>query len=149
MKKIISIVIMVMLLAVTATAFAKAQAPKKLRYQKNACLNLEMGTELEITGTVVSIGGKAGLVIEVAGGTQVTIDGIGPAWYWEANNIDRPEIGETIIANVYEVPFSDATRNLAVSITILGPDATSETIQLRDPESGCPLWRGGKKHYIH
>jgi len=108
------------------------------------CLKILSGTSVTIAGTVVSAGPPGeGIVIDSNGGL-LTVYGLGPIWYWEDADVDRPEVGEQISVNGYAVPFPDVTRYIAVSISI-GQGEGLESIQLRDSETGCPLWRGGKK----
>jgi hypothetical protein len=47
---------------------------------------------------------------------------------------------DVIEINGYIVDYNDVQRNIAVFITIDG-----QTIELRDPETGAPLWRGGNR----
>ena len=102
----------------------------------NVCLT-NLNT-VEITGKVSDIGNHDGLVVD-AGNSQVTIYGIGPEWYWEDKEVDRPEIGDVVKVVAYAVLFSDGTRYVASAITIGG-----ETLILRDTNTGCPLWRGAR-----
>jgi ribosomal protein S17 len=92
------------------------------------------------TGTVADIGKKKCIVIELEDETQVKIYGLGPNWYWDANEMEKPEVGDLVTIIAYAVPFSDAIRYVAASVTI-----GEQTIQLRDTETGCPLWLGYNK----
>ena len=113
---------------------------KQQRGSENACLNVLEGTPVTLVGTVADIGPHGnGLVLETATG-KVVVFGLGPAWYWEKYDLDRPDVGEAITVFAYAVSFSDTTRYIAASITI-----GADTIMLRDSETGCPLWRRGPK----
>ena len=103
------------------------------------CYKVFDSEQITIEGTVVRCFRQQGLIVDTAEG-QVKIFGLGPIWYWEANGVDRPEVGDQVSVVVYVVPFADATRYIAASI-IIDPDGTPESILLRDPDTGCPLWR--------
>jgi len=119
---------------------------KQQRGAENACLNVLEGTLVPFEGTVVDIGPHGnGLILETTTGSVVIL-GLGPLWYWEKNEVDRPEVGEKITGFAYAVSFSDVTRYIVASITIGKGTAAEETITLRDPDTGCPLWRRGPKH---
>ena len=112
---------------------------------ENACLNVLKGTLVTLPGTVVDIGPHGnGLVLETTTG-KVVVFGLGPDWYWEKNDVDRPEVGEAITVLAYALSFSDTTRYIAASITIGEGTTAEEKITLRDPDTGCPLWRRGPK----
>jgi len=98
------------------------------------------GTEFTYTGTVVGIVSGHGMVVAV-GSENVTLYGIGPIWYWEAQEADRPITGEAITATGYTVDFNGEERNIVMTITV--GDAE---IALRDADTGMPLWRGGRNN---
>ena len=140
MKKI-SLITLLLLLLLSFTAYAgnvKGNL-KRAHGEANPCSNVLSGTLETLTGTVINIRNHDGLVIDLTNNGQVTIYGIGPEGYWEANDMERPEIADSATVVAYAVPFSDETRYVASSITI-----GSKTLQLRDTETGCPLWRGGR-----
>ena len=93
------------------------------------------GTPFEYTGDVVSLVPGAGMLIATDQG-NVTIYGIGPVRYWEREEVERPAVGESVTVHGYTVDYSGVDRNIAMSITV-----GEQTIELRDPESGIPLWR--------
>ena len=133
-----TVIIMIFMLLVSFTAYAGNGNQKRIQTKNNVCSNVLSGTLVTIAGTVIGIGSLNGLVLDTGTG-QVTIYGIGPEWYWEKNEVDRPEIGDSVTVNAYEVLFSDGTRYIASSVTI-----GSDTLNLRDSETGCPLWRGAQ-----
>jgi hypothetical protein len=137
MKKI-TVTTLLILLLFSFTAYAgNGKGNFKRGYgEAKSCSNVLSGTSETFTGTAIGIGNHGGLVVDTNNG-PVTIYGIGPEWYWEANSVDRPDIGDLVTVVAYAVLFSDETRYVASSITI-----GSETLQLRDTETGCPLWRG-------
>ncbi len=97
------------------------------------------GTPVTVSGIVAAVGTFGqGLQIDTGDGL-VTVYGIGSYHYWDALGVPFPAVGETVTVEGYEVTLSDGTsRIVAVTITVSGT-----TIQLRDSESGLPLWRGG------
>jgi hypothetical protein len=100
------------------------------------------GTPVELTGTVVSITLGMGMEITTADG-NVIVHGIGPVRYWESVGVERPAVGDEVAVSGYSVEFNGELRNIAMSITVDGT-----TVQLRDPDTALPLWRGnwaGKK----
>ena len=91
-------------------------------------------------GEIISIGSVGGGMVIKADDEEVTVYGIAPIWFWDCKNITRPEVGDVIDINGYTVEYNDLQRNIAASITIDG-----ETIDLRDSDTGFPLWRGGSR----
>ena len=96
------------------------------------------GAPFVYEGTVVSIGSGTGMVIAMAE-DNATVYGIGPVRYWDRLDVDRPAVGDVIIARGYTVDYSGIARNIAMSITIDGME-----VQLRDPDTAKPLWVGGR-----
>ena len=97
------------------------------------------GVPVTINGIVTSMGVRGqGMGIDT--GTEVIIVyGIGPIRYWTMSDVDRPQIGEAVEVQGYEVTFSDGTSKIiATTINVNGSE-----IQLRDPDTGAPLWRNG------
>ena len=74
------------------------------------------------------------MIVDTGAGLE-TVYGIGPVWYWDSQVIDKPEIGDTVSIDARSVEFPLVVKIIAVSITIEG-----QTIELRDPVSGYPLW---------
>ncbi len=102
-------------------------------------INIIDGIFFTYTGEVISIGyGGRGMVIETD--EEVIIYGLGPLWFWDCKNVSRPLVGDMIEVAGHTVEYNDVQRNIAVSITIDG-----ETIELRDPATGTPLWRGSNR----
>ena len=100
--------------------------------------DLLSGDPVSISGTVSSIALCGdGIQITNEDGETFTVCGIGPVFYWEELGIDRPVEGDKITINGTVVTFSDgSTKTVAISIAIEG-----KAIQLRDQETGLPLWR--------
>lgn len=95
-------------------------------------------TPVTIEGTVVSYTMGSGMLVDTGAG-QETVYGIGPVWYWDSQGMDRPDIGESVIIDARSVEFPVGVKIIAVSITVEG-----QTIQLRDTDSGSPLWRSNR-----
>ena len=96
------------------------------------------GVPFTVTGKVVTIGMGDGMVIAVAD-KNFTIYGIGPYWYWNSQDVDRPMVGDTVEVIGHIVNYNGVERYIAMSVTVDG-----DTIQLRDLETGAPLWKGAK-----
>lgn len=100
-------------------------------------INILDGVPFTYTGEVISVGYFGmGTVIATEDG-EITLYGLGPLWFWDKQEISRPNVGDLIEVSGYAVEYNDIQRNVVASITIGG-----ETIELRDPETGAPLWRG-------
>ncbi len=95
------------------------------------------GTPFAYSGAVVEFIAGDGMVIATDGG-DVVIYGIGPARYWDSLEVARPAVGEDVSVEGYAVDYNGEIRNIAVTITVGG-----QTIPLRDPATGLPLWRQG------
>ena len=96
------------------------------------------GTPFVYEGTVVSIGSGTGMVIATAD-DNATVYGIGPVRYWDSLDVDRPAVGDEVSVSGYTVNHFGIERNIAMTITVNGTE-----VQLRDPDTGKPLWRGGR-----
>ena len=144
MKKIFAVTTILVLLVATVVFAAEMNSHQNRQHHtKPICSKVLDSLQETFTGTVANIGKGTCIVLEYDDGTQVTqvkIYGLGPNRYWESLGMEKPEIGDVVTITAYAVPFFDATRYVAASVTI-GED----TIQLRDPETGCPLWLGYNK----
>ncbi len=96
-----------------------------------------------VTGTVYQCEpGSSGIQIDT--GTEiVSVFGMGPANYWEANLVEFPAVADLITILVCEITFSDGTSKL-VAMAVSVDDDTEYEITLRDSTTGVPLWRGSK-----
>ena len=97
------------------------------------------GEPFDYLGEVTGIATGGGIIIDT-GDDEVSIYGIGSDRYWDSlvPEVDRPAVGDTIDVNGYNVVYSkDVLRNIAMEITVGGV-----TVELRDPDTGVPLWRG-------
>lgn len=96
--------------------------------------NILEGTPFDYTGEIVTLEAGGGLLLATESG-NVTVYGIGPKWYWEDQEVERPGVGDTIEATGFTVDYNGIERNIAMSIS--GDDFE---IQLRDSETGLPFW---------
>ncbi len=101
------------------------------------------GTPFNISGDIISTGpmdqsgfSGDGLVIATVSG-NITVTGLGSFYYWESLGAVKPVVGETVNAEGYSVIYDTLTVNVLMSITL----SDGVIIQLRDPETGAPLWR--------
>ena len=139
MKKILIVTLLVLFSVSLTFGGNGTSTQQRERNEGKVCLKVLNSDMVPLTGTVVSIGKRQCLILETLEG-QIRVYGIGPVWYWERMGIDRPETGEVVTVEAYAVPFEDTTRYVAASITI-----GEQTVDLRDPETGCPIWRKMKR----
>jgi hypothetical protein len=99
--------------------------------------NILEGTPFTYSGTVVSIGPSGnGMVISTDQG-NVEVQGLGPQRYWDNLELDKPDFGEAVVAYGYAVDFNGDVMNILTKVEFNGV-----TVELRDSETGAPLWRG-------
>lgn len=97
------------------------------------------GTPFDYTGTVVGCVQGEGLILDVVNVTDdILISGVGPQYYWESIDVERPTKGDSIRVVGYTVTFEFEDEfvsvNIATEITI-----GDNVVPLRD-EDGYPLW---------
>lgn len=137
MKKLIALVA-VFALVLTGMGMSYAGKGKGAGDGTGPIHDILSGTPFTVTGEVVTIGMGDGMVIAVDD-QNITIYGIGPYRYWNSQEVDRPLVGDSVTVSGYIVNYNGVVRYIAMSVT------TDEgTVQLRDPETGLPLWKGGK-----
>ncbi len=140
MKKAKGMILAIMMVLMTGLVSSQVMAGNGIGAGDGTgpMLNIYDGTPVTVTGVVSSLG-LFGRGLEVDTGTEiVTVYGLGPIRYWDSIGVARPAVGETVTINGYEVTFSDGTtRTIATTITV-----GDQTINLRDPDTGAPLWRG-------
>lgn len=126
--RISTLVIVLSLLLITGTA---AAAP-------SICANVFSGIENEFCGIVTAVsssGEGGGITINVEGVGEVFVNGLGPMSFWLDAGVGRPKVGDEVCVVVMTV----LAKNILMSLTY--PDGT--TIDVRDPDTGCPLWWKG------
>lgn len=82
-----------------------------------------------------------GLVISTTDG-NIEVRGLGPVYYWQSLDVSRPVEGDVVTVTGYTVDYNGLPVNVLMAITL--NDGT--IVQLRDPETGAPLWRGGSNN---
>ncbi|MCP4219853.1 MAG: hypothetical protein GY765_34795 [bacterium] len=108
--------------------------------------NLLEGTPFNHQGDVIDSYVRAhgihgnGLVIATASG-NVSVSGMGPNYFWEKNGVTKPVVGDTITTTGYAVETNGNTVNVTMSVVL----ESGVTLQLRDTETGTPLWRNRRK----
>jgi hypothetical protein len=103
-------------------------------------INIFDGVPFTYAGEITRLGYfGSGTVITTEDGEE-TLYGLGPLWYWDCKEIPRLEVGDMIEVSGYTVEYNNIERNIVASITI-----GDETLELRDSETGVPLWKGGRR----
>jgi hypothetical protein len=133
--KMASILVLTMTLSLTAIAYSGMGGTGQCA---GLAASIYDGVPVEASGVVAEVGLQGqGIKIDTGNGVVLTIYGLGHYRFWEDQGIARPSVGETIDVSAYEITLTDGTtRLIAVSITVNG-----QTVQLRDPDTGMPLWR--------
>ena len=101
--------------------------------------DITVGVPFTSMGTVTDCSQGNGLTLSVSG-QSVQIFGIGPVSYWDSLGVDYPDVGDALTVEGYSVDIDGTVRNIAMKITNGG-----KTIELRDADTGQPLWRGINK----
>lgn len=102
----------------------------------------EYGEDATVSGVVTSVNlWGAGMVVAVDGENTITVHGLGPWWYWEAQGVALPSAGDRVTVLVKYVLINGIERNVAMSLT---NSTTGESISLRDAETCYPYWSAGR-----
>ncbi|MGA1868355.1 MAG: hypothetical protein ACMUJM_07390 [bacterium] len=100
------------------------------------------GEPVEVSGVVASVQSNGVVVIDTGDEQLVPVYGLGPQWYWEAFEVSSPELNDPISIIGRELTFSDGSSKIvAFTVTLTVDDDVDVTIELRDSETGTPLWR--------
>lgn len=99
------------------------------------CATVLSGQELAINGTIVGVSGGQGITVN-DGQETITVYGLGPVWYWSNLEADRPTIGDNVEIDASVVTLSDGSER----IIIMSIEVDGISVQLRNLETGCPLW---------
>lgn len=70
-------------------------------------------------------------------GQAITIYGLGPQRYWSSLGLDRPRVGQRLLAQGYLVDYNGVQRNLATQLVMQG-----RSVNLRQPDTCLPCWQG-------
>ncbi len=97
------------------------------------------GTPITVSGIVSALPliNDRGLKVDTSE-EIVTVYGIGSPVIWERLGYVPLEVGEEVSIEAYEVTFSDGSYKL-IAVTVTSGE---QTVNLRDPETGKPVWRG-------
>jgi hypothetical protein len=136
-KSIIAVFALTCILGAVIDASARNGQPNG-RQHNCSVFQIFDSTPRTITGTVLSYGAGGGMVVD-NGTAEITVYGLGPVWYWASQGIDSPGIGDTVSIDARDIEYTTGIKTIAVSVMI-----DNQTIQLRDTETGCPLWQGGR-----
>ena len=98
------------------------------------------GTPYSYNGDVIDVGtascGARGNGMTIATETvNITVDGLGPQYYWDSLEVARPTVGDFVEVTGFTVVYNGNTLNILMTVTNDG-----QTVQLRDPVTGYPLW---------
>ncbi|MDQ1353970.1 MAG: hypothetical protein QG657_4279 [Acidobacteriota bacterium] len=102
------------------------------------------GTPFSYEGDIISGGASScagngnGIVIATLSG-NVTVEGLGPWRFWQTIGAERPTVGDTLKVTGFTVNYDGNLLNILMTVVIDG-----KTVQLRDPQTGLPLWWRGK-----
>ena len=136
MKSILkkSILVCMVIGLTTGFSFARKGGPGHGPRGENP-VDILSGTAFTFNGTVLSFEkGPQGTEIETVDG-NVVVNGLGPLAYWDSLGIEPPAEGDEIEVSGFTVTSMRCERNIAMSVIFDG-----EEVQLRDPETGEPLW---------
>jgi len=99
------------------------------------------GTQVSVSGVVFALPSidDRGLKVDTSE-EIVTVYGIGSPAIWESLGYIPLEVGEEVSIDAYEVTFSDGSSKL-IAVTVTSGE---QTVDLRDPETGKPVWRGSR-----
>jgi hypothetical protein len=139
MKKQISIYMMAAFLLVCLNSAAFAMKGHGAGDGSGPLLLHTVVSTFTYDGVITSAGVPGdGVEISTADGL-VVVYGLGPNRYWESLGLDKLEtlaVGASISVTGIVMDFSGELRNIVTTVTVDGV-----TIDLRDPETGEPLWR--------
>lgn len=97
------------------------------------------GVSLGYAGTVASRGSDGSWILDAADGSTQTVYGLGPAWFWEQEQLAQPKIGEKILVMGLVTDCQDGRHVFVATSVTLG----DKTLELRDA-NGRPRWAGGR-----
>jgi hypothetical protein len=106
-----------------------------------ACLqqNVWTGEPFEVEGTVTSTAPRGTITVSESDGGSMLVMGLGPPWFWRDLGVDMPGVGDGVEVEGRTLDCGAGPENVATSITVGG-----ETVELRDPTTGLPLWMSGR-----
>ncbi len=103
-------------------------------------MNILDGEAVTVAGVIADAGYFGnGIELDMGDEGMVRVYGLGPIRYWNEIEVDRPAVGEGITVTGYEVTFSDGSSKIIATAVAIEENLT---VELRDSETGAPLWRG-------
>lgn len=139
MKKHFVIMVLVFAMVLFGAAMSLAGHGKGAGDGTGPIHDILSGVPFTFEGEVIGCTQGGGLTLETADG-EVLLYGIGPVYFWEKLGVGYPAIGDVLTAIGYTVNYNGIDRNVVMSIIIDGT-----TVELRDQETGKPLWRSSEK----
>lgn len=103
------------------------------------CTVVDTGTG---TGVVVSCCDGQGLIVKI-GDELVKLVGLGPVWFWNALNYERPEVGDEVTVWWNVVQCKNIEQNVLAALDYNVTD-TIPALELRDADN-VPLWNLAKR----
>lgn len=94
------------------------------------------GEPFEHSGQVAELDYHSGGMIMATDQGNMHLYGLGPSWYWQSHDMDWPGVGDAMSAQGFMVDYNGTPVNIVMSVTL----ANGRTLQLRDSETGWPLW---------
>ena len=135
MKRVLSSILMILLVLACVNSFAFAKQNRNGDRDQDCLVEGFCNGLSSLTGEISDIHEKGfGFELTVENFTE-TFWGLGPAWYWEMAEIERPKIGDTIRVEYYQA-LCEEEKNIAVTIT----NSEDQTLSLRDCATGLPWW---------
>lgn len=90
-----------------------------------------------VTGRIAAVRSLDGaFLLEAADGGHWSIEGLGPADFWQKNGLTRPEAGAQVTVSGFSRLDADTTRHVAFRVALDGGE-----LALRDVYTGLPLWQ--------
>lgn len=98
--------------------------------------NILNGEPFQHSGQVAELDYHAGGMVMATDQGNVQLHGLGPAWYWQSHDMDWPGVGDALNFQGFMVDYNGTPVNIVMSVIL----ANGRALQLRDPETGWPLW---------
>lgn len=141
MRKVL-LLLLTAIVILSAVSFASAAGKKNSFHNiaPQACAPVLLASTFTTTGIVSAVStpdARNGITVSTPDG-DVAFYGLGPTRYWDGLGIDRPQVSDFVQIEAKAVTVNESVINIIVNLAY--EDGSS--IQLRDPETGCPLWRG-------
>ena len=137
MRKILALTAMIVTITLMTAGWSMAGKGKGPGDGTGPIHDILAGAPFQYTGEVISMIPGEGIELATASG-NVKIFGIGPVRYGVSLGVERPVVGDTVVVSGFTVEFNGVERNIAMTIIL-----NDQTVQLRDPSTGAPLWKGG------